>query len=760
MSYPNTHLTLMMIAFNFGVYQGKAQTLDIDSTKVLYSDFLKLKSDTSKIKALIHLGDYILRKPGESRQQIDSGMFFLNQGIVLAKKNHAIGLEMNAHRTAGINLYQNKDTTGGEIALRPAAKYYENSGTLKEQAEFWFAYGDVLDQHSRDDKRTIAYLGKAERLFLKLNMKSQAVTAENRIALVYLRVGKIDEAISRFLNLEKAYFAAGNYKDLNVCQRNLADLYWRKGNSQQTLYYNLEALKSAEKCNNKYDIFFVNMNLASLYYNLKRYDKSLAFTESAYRYTMEIKDQRNFHTILLSIIHIRVMLHQTKGLLDVVKKGEQALPPDLESRQASFSQAYGFAYDAAGNVDKAEKSFLRSMVLFDIAQKKHQYENTVGIFIRAFNRSIGDFHLKHKKFKQARPYFETVLRLPKNVITTNTEIEVRSALFRIDSASGDHLSALNHFRIKTQLHDSLFNAKAVRDIAELDTKYETDQRLKDIKLLKSQRDAQQLASQKIILQRNITFGGVAGLLIIAGMFYAGFRNKKLVNQRLQLQQAQINQQNYSLQRLLSEKEVLLTEKDWLLKEVHHRVKNNLQIIMSLLNSQSVFTEDAAALEAINISRDRVQAISLIHKKLSNENNMATVNIKSYVAELVDYLSDGFGTTKQKITFKQFIAPLEINIAQAVSIALILNEAITNSIKYAFLNDGGEITLTLEPEADGMILLRITDNGKGFNTGYDANVPSLGFNIMKGLTAQLKGDFRLEDASGIRIAIKFRLKAPI
>src|SRR5450755_1598659 len=132
--------------------------------------------------------------------------------------------------------------------------------------------------------------------------------------------------------------------------------------------------------------------------------------------------------------------------------------------------------------------------------------------------------------------------------------------------------------------------------------------------------------------------------------------------------------------------------------------------MSLLNSQSAYLENDAALTAIHDSQHRVHAMSLIHQKLYNSENVSSINMSSYIRELVTYLRDSFDTG-QRVRFELNIEPLEMDVSQAVPLGLILNEAITNSLKYAFPSDmDGMINISLSGTTTNHYLLSISDNG--------------------------------------------------
>jgi two-component sensor histidine kinase len=317
------------------------------------------------------------------------------------------------------------------------------------------------------------------------------------------------------------------------------------------------------------------------------------------------------------------------------------------------------------------------------------------------------------------------------------------------------VSAIKHFEIHKKINDSLFSAIKAKQIAELDIKNKTLESAQSIKLLRSQSKNQRAELARVNMQRNITFAGVAMLIIVAGFAFNGYRHKQRSNLQLQLKQAEINAQNTSLQKLVHEKDNLLDEKDWLLKEVHHRVKNNLQIVMSLLNTQSAFLKNNAALAAIRESQNRVQAIALIHQKLYSNSGVAYIDMSVYINELINYLADCYNPAERGVRFEQMIQPIRLDVAQAVPVGLILNEAITNAIKYAFADRRGEIKVNLQL-AEETIMLTIADNGKGLPADFDIKqAHSLGMEMMKALSKQLGGYFKIENCGGAIITVEFK-----
>lgn len=145
------------------------------------------------------------------------------------------------------------------------------------------------------------------------------------------------------------------------------------------------------------------------------------------------------------------------------------------------------------------------------------------------------------------------------------------------------------------------------------------------------------------------------MLLLAGFAYWAYGEKRKSNEVLRAQRKEIDTKNVTL-------ETLVLEKDWLLKEVHHRVKNNLQIVMSLLSTQSAYLENKAALDAINESKNRVRVISLIHQKLYIGGDRSNIDISIYIAELVKNLEDSLSTSDTNIYISKNIEPVKIDIS--------------------------------------------------------------------------------------------------
>ena len=216
-------------------------------------------------------------------------------------------------------------------------------------------------------------------------------------------------------------------------------------------------------------------------------------------------------------------------------------------------------------------------------------------------------------------------------------------------------------------------------------------------------------------------------------------------------------------KVLDQIEGSLREKEVLLREIHHRVKNNLQIISSLLNLQAGFTDDKKTNEILEESKNRVKSMALIHEKLYQSKNFSSLDIREFIEELIKNLFNSYGIESSAVNTELSIDNINLNADQAVYLGLIVNELVSNSLKHAFkstiLDDtGGQkkmIIIAVQKDLNNGYSLRIADNGCGFPESIDfKNTESLGLQLVMSLVKQLDGEISLNNNSGTEFLIKF------
>ena len=212
-----------------------------------------------------------------------------------------------------------------------------------------------------------------------------------------------------------------------------------------------------------------------------------------------------------------------------------------------------------------------------------------------------------------------------------------------------------------------------------------------------------------------------------------------------------------LHKIRNENEARIREKDTLLKEIHHRVKNNLQTVSSLLSLQSRSIEEPRIKTLIKSSQNRVISMAMVHEMLYMRHDLSKIEYKSYVEELSDYLIRSFKGTENNITLNIIIPDIKLGIDTAIPLGLLINEVITNALKYGIKDDDqGEIHIELVKSNGKDYILYIGDDGEGFPEGIShKNTKSLGLKLIHNLSRQLKGSINRDSSKkGTNYIVKF------
>lgn len=206
----------------------------------------------------------------------------------------------------------------------------------------------------------------------------------------------------------------------------------------------------------------------------------------------------------------------------------------------------------------------------------------------------------------------------------------------------------------------------------------------------------------------------------------------------------------------------LAEKEILLKEVHHRVKSNLQIISDLIDMQAELIADECVFRQLRNVQNRITTIGLVHEMLYRSSNFAHIDFSGYVKTLAHYLYDSFITEPARILLNYDVGDLSLSIEQAIPCALIVNELVTNALKHAFPGDAtGEITICIRVGTGDQIELTVADTGIGVKSGFNClETGSSGLSLVALLTRQLRGMIELKKNGGAAFVLTFRKTGPV
>lgn len=337
--------------------------------------------------------------------------------------------------------------------------------------------------------------------------------------------------------------------------------------------------------------------------------------------------------------------------------------------------------------------------------------------------TIAEIYLNMGNYEQANNYALQMLALSKSLNTPFRMLNGYLVLSGINRRMGRYDSALYYFEKRVTLSDSLNNLQRSNQIAEMQTKFETVEKEEKIGLLNN--------LNKTKNQRLWLTGGAACLLLL--LLSVVWMQKR----KSQQQQAHIQKQSEKLQ--------------WMMKELHHRVKNNLQIVSSLLNLQRYRLKDEESAAAIRESQLRVQAMSLMHQRLYQVEDVTMVNFKLYLTDLAETLMQAYGYSPDKFDLAITIEKEMLDVDTVMPLGLLVNEVITNSFKYAYANaERPLLTISLKDEGS-RLQLTIADNGPGMKD-TDTQQGGFGKKLIQALTKQLKASCTINSDKGTRYTI--------
>lgn len=694
-----------------------------------------------KINLNMRLGTQYLNKPGELKTDLDSAMLLKNVALNLSRQSGNKSGEVSAMLLDGKIRLEAGDRVKAQKSVAAALAFAKKQGLLVEQGECYEAEAQFYDNENEGIANKLRLQQLATDLYHKAGDKEKEATALKYTGdYLHLR-GRASEAL---LALERALaiYKQIGFTDLQGVYNLMGNVYTQLGNYHLSIKYELLSAQTAEKLgDNSLQLSSIYNHIALTYYFLKEDKDALAYWQKAREIAIKYNDAGYLQTILSNMATSWVRLKEYQKSLDLLSEIEKKYPPTEVQMKLRIPYIYFNTYMSMHRYDKAQLYYEKLRVF----EKTLPNDDANLVYLYS---AIIRYMVVTKNIKEVYPFLQKQDGLQK--LTGNNLFRSQNQFqwYLADSTAGNPKSAIEHYKLFKSLSDSVFNADKANQINSLQIQFETDQKNKNIKLLTEKNNLQAETIRKDNTIKQVIAGAAVMLLLLLALGYNRYRLKQKSNAQLQAKQNEINKQYDILKKVLSEKE-------WLLREVHHRVKNNLQIVISLLNTQSAYINNQDAMAAIQNSQHRMYAMSLIHQKLYQSDNLSTIDMKWYIRELVSYMRESFDIDK-KIRFIIEAEDLNLDVAQAVPLGLILNEAITNAIKYAFPTNGiGTISIILEHPEDSHCTLLLTDSGVGLPAGFDEDsLNSLGMNLMKGLTDQLNGTFKMQNNKGLSVGITF------
>ncbi|MEZ4803356.1 MAG: histidine kinase dimerization/phosphoacceptor domain -containing protein [Gelidibacter sp.] len=579
----------------------------------------------------------------------------------------------------------------------------------------------------RYTKKTLELLNKS--IAISKKTKNARLLADSYYSLgnYYYYNTRLDSAMANF-DKSSDYLDTSEFPFLEATVLiSKAGIYRKNGNmplaistmlKSKNILDKIDTLTLTEDERNKYkgQNLVLNNSLANYYNQMEEYDKALTFYDLSYESALQLGSKINAGIIISNKGDLLLKMGKLEEALALQHEGKK-----LKEEGKAPVRIISNSDLNIGTANLKLKNYDEALIYFNKAYDFYKSENLqTKLYEVLFYR--GSLYYEQHENELAIKDCEA----SKEISSVQNDIEFFTksckCLYDAYKTSGAFDKALLNHEDYLKAKDSVFNEENVKKQTQLEMQYEFDkkQELQEITLKAKERESQ--------LYSYLAF---AGLLIASSLGFFFYKNRK---KNIQLAKQQV---------LL---EASIDEKNILLKETHHRVKNSFQIVSSLLYLQSETIEDKEAKTAIKEAENRVRSMVLIHQKLYNKDQLVGIDTKEYFTDLVNDIFESHQFKEQSIKYLLDVESFILDVETITPIGLILNELIVNVLKHAFTKVESTSLLRIEfKHLDNSLVLKVIDNGKGLEK--DIKETSFGIKLMKALSKKLKAELRFHSEKG-------------
>ncbi len=629
---------------------------------------------------------------------------------------------------------------------------------------------NLLGQNSDS---VIIYGKKALALSKRNNDVYSRVESLRSVAMGYSYAAKFDEGLDV---ARKALKMAQNSNIPRAKRRALATMaymYYNKEEIDSLLKYDLLALEITEKIGPADELLNAYNDLALDYSMKGYYSKSLDYFLKGLRLCeqLKIKDSR-LANVYHNLGNLYEQLNQSKNALESHQKALEIIEGPIETRlrlrincYISLARAYlqqGYLEPARYYADGAlnligQAEFDTSSLLYhvftiqgNISEKKNLNRAVLGHYTEAKKNAdasghfilkgrarlnISNFYISLGEIDNATMNLDSVEQFAKKSGDLKQQRDFYRTKARIDSLKGDLISYGESIFKFIQYQDSLASVEKQKALDVLQIEYDTELKDNEIALLQRENEIRSI-KQKQMTQ--LQFGLIVLTLLLLCFILVLYKR--------------YSDKQRSIKLIASKNE----ENKLLVKETHHRVKNNLQIMLSLLSSKAEYLqEDTPGFKIVEESKRRIRSLALIHEELYQNTTLSSINLRVYLEKLLTLIEKSLSSDTTQVNIKTYIANVEIRMSMAVSLGLIVNELVSNVYKYAFRNrKQGNITVRFVRSKPGYFYLHVEDDGIGLPPDFDLHaLNSLGLQLVKGLAEQCNGSVSIDTSEkGSRFSV--------
>lgn len=600
-----------------------------------------------------------------------------------------------------------------------------NTSNTEEKLELLF---EISAQYANIDlEKAVAYAKKGVVLADKTSQKKWQPKFYEATGRIHANMLQLDSASYYFTKATKGYKSINDKKGQATTLFKIGWVHKKRGELQEALEADLQALKLMEALDDKEGIAGAMSRLSE---DVLRQGRKKEALEYALK-TIQLSEEYNFPVELIyaykSAGDASIAMGNNEDAFtyyDSMLTKAQEMNFDPMSL-ASFMNDRGNALKRLGRYPEALAQYNTALA----SAKKVNYLDG----IHTVEGNLGEINLILGNYNEALPYQLKAIALQEQDGNLSNLPENYMHLSTTYEKLGDYKQALAYQKKARIMGDSIAALESDRAMSELLTQYETEKKEATIDN-QSLKIEQQQQTQLLY----IALAGLLGLLVF-GLFLT-LRN--------------ISKKRTALASLNSALTLKNEQNELLLKEIHHRVKNNLELVKSLIALQSAKLEDGASKEAMLASQNRVQSMGIIHQKLYQGTNLGAIEMKDYFVNLSEGVLETFDA-EDRVKIECSMENIEVDVDTAVPIGLIVNELLTNSLKYAFPNNTkGEIQIRLKQDHD-VLSLEVSDNGIGIADHTLVKGTGFGTQLISLLTQQLNGTLTRVTDKGTAVHFQFK-----
>lgn len=614
--------------------------------------------------------------------------------------------------------------------LKKVSIYNDKLATLSQKLKYQKGIGlyyynlSKITFFNNETEKAISNARKAKDIFYKIKDWDNYFPSCCNLADYLIMNEAYKEANSLlYVNLKLA-IVRKNDKNLPLFYHQLSRLYSAKSLYKEALIYAKKAIALETDTNKKISIY---QNTSHIYSSLGNYKLAEWYMNLAIR----ISDSPlRKHRLLVQKVDILIIEKKYLEALPICLKNEQFFKQTNDETTHIYNRL--FLTKCYYYLKKYDLALLQLNKFLIVPKLKKDLK--VKVFVLASN-----IYLETNKKKEAQQYINKAIDLLNPDDYYELKLNIYTTKYKVEDALGNYKTALIYYQKQAEIKEEE-NLKINTDkINELQIDFDLTDKNNKIKNL-------ELAQLKKTIENknqkeNVVYLSIALIISLLSAFFY-FRNNKIIKKK-----------NFIIENEKQLTQKSLAEKETLLKEIHHRVKNNMQLVISLLKIQSLDAKQLSIEEFINVSEARITSMALIHENLYQNETLDKVCFKDYLNNLTQSIIGSQHSAKE-IELQTTVGETFLDIQTAIPIGLIVNELVNNAYKHAFENrPNGKIGITLTQHQEEFTL-SISDDGVGFNNNQKKQ-DGLGLELVRLLVSQIKGVLQIDNTVGTSYTIQFQ-----